>query len=144
MLDCVAKYRSMIRISVSVCCVSMISIGCGGGGGNSKVVAKPRVSASGKITIDGKPVAAGSISFVNHETGNSGSGTIVDGAYTVKAADGPNPGANAVVVVAKEKAGEDDKWQWSDKVDVPAAGYTGDFAIVQKQTKPAKKKVVDN
>lgn len=144
MKDCMAKWQSMVRASVAVCCVSMVAAGCGGNGANPKVAAKPKASADGKVTFDGNPVVAGTISFTNIETGNSGSGKITDGTYTVKVADGANPGQNAVVIIAKEKAGEDDKWQWAGKADVPAAGYKGDFAITKKQIKPVRKKLVDD
>ena len=144
MIGCLENVRSSLRISAVACCVSMIAIGCGGSGANPKVVAKPRASASGKVTIDGKPVVAGAISFINLESGNSAGGAIKDGAYSIKAAEGPNPGLSTVIVIGKEKAGEDDKWQWNSSVTIPPAGYTGEHTITQKETKPAYKRVIDN
>lgn len=144
MMVCMAKFRSMMKMSAAVCSMSMLAIGCGGGGGNSKVTVKPRASATGKVTLDGKPVPSGTINFSNTETGNAASGTITDGVYTISAANGPNPGANGVLIIGKEKAGEDDKWQASGKADVPAAGLTQDFEFKAKETKPVRKKVVDN
>lgn len=144
MIDCLTKFRSLVRVPVVVLGLSIVTSGCGGSASNSKITAKPRVTATGKVEVDGSPVAAGTVSFINKDSGNTASCAISNGTFSCKAADGPNPGENAVVIVAREKPDGEDVWTWSSKADVGASGYSGDFTVKAKETKPARKRVVDN
>lgn len=66
----------------------------------------PRVSVSGKVTIDGQPMPAGSIQF--DPTASTASvtaiGEIVDGKYTIDRAQGPVPGHYRVQISAQTHA----------------------------------------
>ena len=77
--------------------------GCGGGG-------EGRVSLSGKVTVNGRPLEAqsASISLVPLEgtEGPSAGTEIVDGAYSISADEGPFPGKHSVRIVAMRKTGE--------------------------------------
>jgi hypothetical protein len=85
----------------AACCALACCLpGCGGAPAEKGV--KPRVEASGKVTFDGQPIPAGTVTFLNHESGNSAECPISDGVYECDSDAGPNPGRNTVMVVAKE------------------------------------------
>jgi hypothetical protein len=146
MICSLAKYRTSIRIPAVILSLSIIvSIcGCGGKGKEGKGATKPRLSASGKVEIDGKPVPAGTVTFISKDTGNNSSCPISNGTYANKKSDGPNSGENAVIVTAKEKSDGEDQWTWHSKVDVGEKGYTGDFSIKSADTRKPRKTVIDN
>jgi hypothetical protein len=66
-----------------------------------------RVAISGKVTLDGQPVEAGSISFVPIDGTQSptAGAEIVDGDYEVAAAQGPRAGAFRVEIRSQRKTG---------------------------------------
>ena len=98
----------------------------------------PRVNASGKVEFDGKPVAAGTVTFLQAETGNYAICEIYDGTYESEDGAGPNPGKNAVSIVAKETADGYPLWQqaWKKQVEVGTTDFTEDFAIKASEIKP--------
>jgi hypothetical protein len=113
--------------------------GCGGGGGGKKEGAsKPRVSASGKVEFDGNPIPAGTVSFMNLQTGNIAVCPIYNGSYSSKRGEGPNPGENTVNIVGRESEDGDPMWAgaWTKKVTVDESGYKGDFSISSDQVRP--------
>lgn len=69
-----------------VCTVLLACAGCGGGGGPSVV------PVSGRVTLDGEPVADAFVRFVPEAVDmpglDSGAQTDADGRYTLNAADG--------------------------------------------------------
>jgi hypothetical protein len=140
MIHCLSLLRLPVRSLVVV--LSLTVIGCGGDGSpaNTKGAKKPRVGAAGKVEYEGKGLEAGTIGFTCKDTGNSATCVITNGVFTCKPEEGPNPGENAVLVVAKEKADGPILWTWSSKVDVPEGGLTaGEFSVKAKATKkPAK------
>lgn len=73
--------------------------GCGG---------SDRSPISGTVTLDGQPVAVGSISFrpTKGTKGNTAGAAIVDGKYTVAAERGLAPGEYAVQVETYYKTGK--------------------------------------
>jgi hypothetical protein len=75
-----------------------------GCGGPSDGLAHQAVS--GEVTLDGQPLASGSIVFVpiGSEDTPTG-GEIKDGSYAIPAKDGPMPVAHAVSVFAKKPTG---------------------------------------
>lgn len=89
---------------VFVCCCMMLACllvfsGCGG---------SDRSPVSGTVTLDGQPVAVGSISFrpAKGTKGNTAGTTIVDGRYTVAAERGLSPGDYTVQVETFYKTGQ--------------------------------------
>ncbi len=71
--------------------------GCGGGSSDGL----DRKSVSGKVTLDGAPLAKGVISFDPAE-GSAGAvpagGVIAEGGYTIDSANGPTPGKYKVSI----------------------------------------------
>ena len=85
-----------LLLLLSAFCLS----GCGDGG-------PPRGSVSGQVTLDGAPLAQGSILFVPIE-GNQGiaaGGQIVDGKYSLAGDAGVSLGANRVEIRGLRKSG---------------------------------------
>jgi len=79
-------------------------VGGGGGGGDSL----PREAVSGGVSIDGKPLAKGLITFLpaDAETATQGGGPILDGKYTIPRDQGLVPGKYKVVVSSPENKPE--------------------------------------
>ena len=67
-----------------------------------------RGAVSGKVTLDGAPLEAGSITFVPIEGTSSPSAgaTLEKGAYTISTAQGPMPGAFRVEIKSPKKTGK--------------------------------------
>lgn len=76
------------------------TLGCGGPSGPHV----ERGSVSGTVTVDGKPVPHGTISFVPDKSagakGPMAGATIVDGKYATPSGKGPVVGANIVRISA--------------------------------------------
>src|SRR5437660_816607 len=74
--------------------LTLSALGCGGIGGRVN-----KVTVTGTVTYDGKPVEAGMIQFVLNEAGLRGgdnaTGAIIDGKFSVSTV---TPGKNSVVV----------------------------------------------
>ena len=75
-------------------------LGCSGSDG--------RVSVSGTVTLDGKPLDSGSISFrpAPGTSANSSGGRITGGSYELPAEQGLKPGKYLVTVQAFRKTGK--------------------------------------
>jgi hypothetical protein len=75
--------------------------GCGGDG-------LPRQGVSGSVSVDGKPLKSGSITFVPTEpdTPTQGGATVVDGSYSIPSAQGLVPGKYKVVLSSGEGTAE--------------------------------------
>ena len=70
--------------------------GCGGA---REYTGEQRFPLSGKVTVDGEPMASGVISFLPQEKGGRVSGgPIKDGTYAVAEAMGPNAGKYRVEI----------------------------------------------
>jgi len=80
--------------------------GCGGGGDGL-----PRERVSGTVTLDGKPLASGSIEFVPGGAGDAGTpalsagATIEDGAYDIPRESGLTPGKYTVSITSAAGGG---------------------------------------
>jgi len=98
----------------------------------------PRITASGNIEFDGQPVLAGTVSFMNIETGYTADCKISGGSYESGSSDGPNPGENLVMVDAREKADGYSMWStsWTKKVMVDESGFSEDFSITSDEVQP--------
>lgn len=83
----------------------------------------PRESVSGKVAIEGTPVATGSISFRSPQM--EVGGVVKDGAFTIPKADGPVPGKYQVTITEGVEGPS------------PKDGTAKDFSI-QPKTKPSR------
>jgi hypothetical protein len=79
----------------------LLVAGCGGDGAT-------RGAVSGKITLDGKPLASGSILFtpIQGTRGTATGGIIKNGAYQISASTGPAIGWNRVKIRATRNTGK--------------------------------------
>jgi hypothetical protein len=79
--------------------LGLVTAGCGGASDSL-----PRQAISGKVTLDGKPLPSGSISFDPDDPGQpnpvSVGATIIDGVYSLPRAEGPTPGIYRVSINA--------------------------------------------
>src|SRR5262245_60102268 len=67
----------------------------------------PREPISGKVTLDGKALENGQITFTPAGGGEPVvGGVITDGSYTVRRADGPSPGPHSVKVWSRKATGK--------------------------------------
>jgi hypothetical protein len=91
--------------------------GCSGSSG--------RLAVSGKVTLDGKPLDSGMISFrpAAGTSANSSGGQITDGSYVLPAQKGLKPGKYLVTVQAFRKTGK--------MVDDPQMGRIPDMEPVK-------------
>jgi hypothetical protein len=93
-----SKPNRGIALLLAVGLAALPFTGCGGSG---------RVSVSGRVTVDGKPVPEGSITFIP-EKGNPGptaGGAIRDGSYKIDARKGPMTGKHRMEVHAVARTG---------------------------------------
>ena len=63
-----------------------------------------REAVSGKVTLDGKPMA-GAITFLPAGNGKSAGGKIADGTYSIARSEGPSPGSYRVEIVSVQPTG---------------------------------------
>jgi hypothetical protein len=56
------------------------------------------VGVSGHVTLEGKPLAGGTITFVPLGSGPAAHGAIADGSYAISRAEGPGPGGYRVEI----------------------------------------------
>ena len=77
----------------------LAALGCSGGN---------RAAVTGKVTVDGQPLEQGRIMFVPDQAnpGPTAGGPIVNGSYTVPAANGVFIGKNTVQINAVRKTGK--------------------------------------
>lgn len=78
----------------------------GGGCGGSSADGFSRFPVEGTITLDGKPLKTGTITFNALEQGASSSGPIVDGAFRLVDDDGLSPGPYRVEVYSLQPTGK--------------------------------------
>lgn len=78
--------------------------GCSDGGDGL-----PRVAVTGKVTVEGEPLARGAITFRPEGSGAESSGAVEGGAFTIPSADGPTPGKYKVSVTETIERAESDK-----------------------------------
>ena len=69
-----------------------------GSGGCGPADEFQHVGVSGKVTLDGKSMTNGTITFVPLVTGPAAYGTITDGLYTISRREGPGPGSYRVEI----------------------------------------------
>jgi hypothetical protein len=94
-----------VRLEFGLCAVLAIAgasfSGCGGGGDNL-----PREPVSGKVTLDGAPLASGDITFMPIDAASTSTAVaakVLNGAYEVRRSDGPVPGPYRVTISSVEE-----------------------------------------
>lgn len=98
--------------------ISLGLAGCTDGGDGL-----PRVAVTGKVTVEGEPLAKGAVTFRPDGAGAEATGEVVDGIFTIPAIDGPTPGKYKVSATETIERAE------SEKLNT--------FTL-QPQTKPSK------
>jgi hypothetical protein len=83
----------------------VVSAAAGAGAGCGRTDEFKHVGVAGKVTLDGKPLPGGTITFVPLVSGPAAHATITDGAYTVARAEGPAPGSYRVEISRSEPTG---------------------------------------
>lgn len=107
-------------------------------GGSVKPDKNDRVDASGTVEFDGKPLASGTVRFLNHTTGHVAMCEIDDGHYESESGEGPNPGDNTVMIMGMGADGKTAMWQnpWKKDVKVGDTEFAENFSISANQVKP--------
>jgi hypothetical protein len=113
----VTARRVALAFALAVC-------GCGEAGDDL-----PRQAVSGKVKIDGAPLAKGAISFRSADGATEAGGLVADGAFTIPKASGPVPGKYKVTVTEAAEGAVD-----------PSQGTAAHFSIAPK-SKPSTKVV---
>lgn len=83
---------------MAAACSSLALGGCGGATDDL-----PRQAVSGRVTLDGKPLARASIAFnpeANSPNAVAVGGTVSNGSYSIPKASGPTPGTYRVTIFA--------------------------------------------
>ncbi len=101
--QCSARWCQVpgIQMVIILSCLLTLS-GCGG-------PAEPaRAAVNGTVTLDGTPIAVGTIAFLptGPEGGPSSGGAILNGKYTLTAQNGPVLGEHKVEIRAPQKTGK--------------------------------------
>ncbi len=81
------------------CIVLLFATGCGGESGPSR---QPVV---GSVTLDGKPLPSGTITFLPSDQGPAASAELSEGGYRIDRDAGPAPGHYTVEIVAVQPTG---------------------------------------
>jgi hypothetical protein len=76
-----------------------------GSGGCGPTDEFQHVGVSGKVTLGGKPMTGGTITFVPLASGPAAYGTITDGQYTIARREGPGPGSYRVEISRIQSTG---------------------------------------
>jgi hypothetical protein len=101
--------KSMCRYSsfpLLLAAASLAALGC-----SEAMDDLPRGAVAGTVTLDGKPLAEGTISFTPSEPSGAtpGGGAIKDGAFSVPRAEGLVPGNYTVAIYASDRNAEQTK-----------------------------------
>lgn len=119
-------------------CLALVGAmsGCGGGAADGHVT--ERVNVSGTVKFDGQPLPAGTVTFMNHQTGNMAICEIDDGEYENESGEGPNPGTNTVQIMGKESADGNPMWArpWTKEINVGDSDFEQDFEIQSSEVEP--------
>lgn len=81
----------------------MLLVGCSG----AEYPGPPRYPVSGSVSLNGKPIEAGNITFrADGEATRSASGAIENGKYSIEEKQGPTEGQYTVEILGYEEVGE--------------------------------------
>lgn len=83
-----------VKRSALLTTLALLAFGCGGSDGLD------RAAVSGKVMLDGKPLAKGDIQFIPRGGDSRGAawGQVTDGSYAISAANGPAAGTFTVSI----------------------------------------------
>lgn len=96
----VSRPSARIASTVSLSLVAFL-VGCGGDEG------PPREPVSGAVTLDGRPLEKGLITFTPESGGDLiVSGLVVDGEFAIPRSEGPGLGSHRVDVWSKKSTGK--------------------------------------
>jgi hypothetical protein len=92
--------RSLCRLltAAAVAWTGMVA-GCGSGDPT------PREPVSGRVTLNGQPIAEGQISFLPEDGDNVVAAPIENGSYRIRRAEGPSPGPHRVSIWSRVPSG---------------------------------------
>jgi hypothetical protein len=127
----------LLVIGAALC----LSIGCGGGGADYQ--GDERAAVAGSVTLDGGPLATGTITFVPTAEGKRASAMILKGNYSIAESQGPNLGKYKVEILGFEGGlqtgdGSEDSQPSDGEDDGKDEGRGGGPARAQGQLVPAK------
>lgn len=88
-----SRFTSGLVAQALVCGLVALVAGCSGGGGKHAAI-------SGAVTLNGQPLASGTITFQSSSGGLAAVGTITDGKYNIPGSEGPLPGHQTVRILA--------------------------------------------
>ncbi|MDG3002533.1 hypothetical protein [Paludisphaera mucosa] len=92
-----ASSRSLVLPAALFACLGLA--GCGEGGPS-------RLPVSGKVSLDGKPLTTGKVTFVPLDGTTASVAEIRDGAFQADRSAGPSPGRYQVEIIAVEPTGK--------------------------------------
>jgi hypothetical protein len=98
----IVRLKGRSSSALFVCAALGLAVGCTGSGDDL-----PREAVSGSVTLDGQPLANGSISFmppVAGGTATSGGSTIMNGKFSFSRETGLVPGTYNVAIHASERS----------------------------------------
>ncbi|WP_337176809.1 hypothetical protein [Paludisphaera sp.] len=88
------------RLSLAACLAGVACLGgCGDGG-------PERVAVTGKVSLDGKPLPKGKVTFVPLDGPTAAVAEVRDGVFRAEGSDGPAAGRYQVEIVAIEATGK--------------------------------------
>jgi hypothetical protein len=95
------KQFSTRKFRLVAALVALASGGCDSG--SSEVDTLPRVTVSGTVTLDGKPLPEGKLQFMPESSGSGlmTVGEINDGKFSIEQAKGPVPGKYRVMISSR-------------------------------------------
>lgn len=117
-----------MRRSIQWLCFAGLAAAAVGCGKNPAYEGEPRISLSGRVTLDGAPIDGGTISFVPQLPGKRvAGGPIVNGSYTIPENQGVHVGQYRVEIRCQKPTGK--KYKDPD---------TGELVDVTKESVPPK------
>lgn len=98
-MNMVDHRRPLIRGAAALLlAASMTAAGCGGAGPQRRAV-------SGEVTLDGKPLAAGTVTFAPREGVTAATAEVFDGSFRIGPSEGPAPGSYQVEIASVRPTG---------------------------------------
>src|SRR5262245_13124602 len=112
-------FRSPHAISVSTATLTMLLLACSGCGSSGPEIAY----VSGRVTMDGKPLANATVVFIPENGRPAGARTDADGNYVLNFTEdrrGAIPGMNTIRITTRREAEQDE----NGKTTTPASRET--------------------
>ncbi|WP_165246353.1 hypothetical protein [Paludisphaera soli] len=97
------RNRSLVSLAARLVPAALVVAAVVGCGDSSE---PPRLPVSGKVTLDGKPLPAGQLTFVPLDGRTASVAEVRDGAFQTDGSTGPAPGRYQVEIYAVESTGK--------------------------------------